>query len=282
MNAGATARLERSCGSAAGDWIRVGPSGPGLERVEARFAGRGFDPHRHDTYTIGFTLEGVQTFRYRAETRHCLPGQIFVLHPDELHDGYAGTARGFRYRGAYVDPAAIGAAMAGPSRALPFAPAVSTDPRIAAALRPAFEDLDRPLDELQQDQILAALADALAACDPSAAPRRVSARHRRAVARARDLLDASIRGGIASRALEDATGLDRYAIARHFRACLGVSPHRYLTLRRLDRAKSLVRGGASIADTAIACGFADQAHLTRQFKSAFGITPGRWAALVRQ
>jgi hypothetical protein len=33
-----------------------------------------FAPHRHDTYAIGITLAGVQTFRYRSEQRHCLPG----------------------------------------------------------------------------------------------------------------------------------------------------------------------------------------------------------------
>ena len=68
------------------------------ERIEAFFSGVGFDPHRHDTYAIGTTLAGVQAFRYRGAARRSLPGQVFVLHPDETHDGRAGTAQGFRYR----------------------------------------------------------------------------------------------------------------------------------------------------------------------------------------
>ncbi len=283
LTEGRAARLERSCGSAGGDWIRIAPAIPGLERVEARFLGHGFDPHRHDTYTVGYTVEGVQSFRYLGTARHSLPGQVFVLHPDELHDGRAGTVDGFRYRGAYVDPAAISAALAEAGHALPFvAGAVSSDPRIAAALLPALDDLDAELGELQRDQILASLADALAANDPSIVRRGRVAKHWRAVNQARALLDANIRGGVTSVALETATGLDRYAIARQFRACLGVSPYRYLTLRRLDRARSLIRKGAPLADTALASGFADQSHLTRQFKKAYGVTPGRWAALVQR
>ena len=103
MNESAGARLERSCG----DWIRSAPPSPGLERIEARFSGHGFDPHRHDTSAIGFTLDGVQAFRYRGAARRSTRGEVFVLHPDEVHDGHAGTDAGFRYRILYVEPRLI-------------------------------------------------------------------------------------------------------------------------------------------------------------------------------
>ncbi|MCE3590073.1 AraC family ligand binding domain-containing protein, partial [Escherichia coli] len=74
-----------------------------VERMEARFTGDAFEPHRHDTYAIGVTLHGVQTFRYRGEKRQSLPGNIMVLHPDEVHDGGAGTDDGLRYRMIYLE-----------------------------------------------------------------------------------------------------------------------------------------------------------------------------------
>ena len=86
-----------------GFWLLRAP-GP-VERVEARFAGAAYAPHRHDTYAIGITLEGVQRFDYRGATRNSLPGGIVVLHPDELHDGRAGDERAFRYRSLYLAPA---------------------------------------------------------------------------------------------------------------------------------------------------------------------------------
>lgn len=260
--------------------MRIAPSSEGLERIEAFFSGHGFDPHRHDTYAIGFTIEGVQAFRYRGSAERSLPGQVFVLHPDEVHDGRAGTNAGFHYKILYVEPRAIGDALGEGRGPLPFVPeTVSTDRRLAAAIMPALADLDAPLEDLHRDQIVLDLAEALAAADRSTTRRKLSAWHRRAVEKARDFLDANAGTAVTSAELEAVVGLSRYALARDFRACLGTSPYRYVVMRRLDQARALIRRGARLADTAAACGFADQSHMTRHFKRAYGLSPGRWAAL---
>jgi hypothetical protein len=60
----------------------------------------------------------VQRFWYRGTRRTCLPGQLHVLHPDEIHDGGAGTDEGFGYRILYIAPELIREALDG--GALPF------------------------------------------------------------------------------------------------------------------------------------------------------------------
>ncbi len=77
------------------------------------------------------------------------------------------------------------------------------------------------------------------------------------------------------------TGLDRFALARHFRAAFATSPHRYLLMRRLQRARAMIGSGDGLAEVAAATGFADQSHLNRHFKKAYGMTPGQWAGLRR-
>jgi len=54
------------------DWLVRVPGA--VERIEASFTGLAFTPHRHDTYAIGITLAGVQSFDYRGATRHSQPG----------------------------------------------------------------------------------------------------------------------------------------------------------------------------------------------------------------
>jgi transcriptional regulator GlxA family with amidase domain len=84
---------------------------------------------------------------------------------------------------------------------------------------------------------------------------------------------------IRSSELETITGLTRYDLARQFRTALGTSPYRYSLMRRLDEARTRLRRNRSLADVALATGFADQAHLSRMYKSAFGVTPARDRAL---
>lgn len=273
--------LERTCGAGLRDWIRVAPTSSGVERMEAFFCGHGFDPHRHDTYGIGFTLEGVQSFRYLGAARFSTAGQMFVLHPDELHDGRAGTPGGFRYNILYIEPRLIQEALGG-CGPLPFVrDAVSRDRRLAGAIGPALEDMDRALEDLQRDEIVLAIARALHAVDGSLPRRKPGPIHRRAVNEAREFLDAKVEGTVSSTELERATGLSRYSLARHFRACLGTSPYRYLVMRRLARARTLISRKEPLASVAVRCGFADQSHLTRQFKKTYGLTPGRWLTCIR-
>lgn len=251
--------------------------------MEAFFRGYAYDPHRHDTYAFGLTLSGVQSFDYRGARRDSLGGHAIVLHPDEVHNGRSGIESGFRYRMLYVEPRLIRQAMGEGGRALPFiSTAVSQEPRLVAAIARALRDLDQLLDSLAVDDLLERLAQALLALDPSAARARPSRLANRALERARDYLDAHTAETVDSSRLEAMTGLDRFTLARQFRAAFGTSPYNYLVMRRLDRARRMLAEDTPLADLAFACGFADQSHFTRQFRRAYGVTPGRWRALQQQ
>jgi len=102
---------------------------------------------------------------------------------------------------------------------------------------------------------------------------------RPAVERARRFLDAERTRVVHSSELEPITGLTRYDLARQFRIMLGTSPHRYLLMRRLAFARDRIHQQCPLVDVACEAGFADQAHFTRAFKSAFGLTPARYRAL---
>ncbi len=251
-----------------------------LQRLAARFGGHAYDLHRHETYAVGLTVWGAQSFHYRGGLQTSAAGQVMVIHPDETHDGHAGVDEGFAYRMLYVDPAAVSAALGG--RPAPFVPeVVSDDPALAALLQEAFADFPRALEPLAVDAVVARLADRLSARgDSPATPQRVAAA-RRAVGRARDFLIAEAPRTVASEELEKVSGLDRFALARQFRAAFGTSPHRFQVGRRLARAQAMIAEGTALSEVAAATGFADQSHLTRHFANRFGLTPGRWAGLTK-
>jgi AraC-like DNA-binding protein len=63
--------------------------------------------------------------------------------------------------------------------------------------------------------------------------------------------------------------------ARLFKRAFRLSPHQYILERRVERAKSMLRTRShSIAEVAVICGFASQAHLHAAFRARTGLTPG--------
>lgn len=104
----------------------------------------------------------------------------------------------------------------------------------------------------------------------------------RAAERARDYIHEFLTQPISLDELERVSGRDRWSLSRDFRALYGTSPYRYLTLRRLDRVRHLLLGGSVPSDAALIAGFADQSHMTRQFKQAYGLSPGHWLRLIRR
>jgi AraC-like DNA-binding protein len=270
--------LERLCRD---DWMRSAAPTDGVELLEAWFQGHAYRPHRHDTYAISLTTRGIQTFTYRGALESSLPGQVTVLHPDEVHDGHAGTEAGFGYRMLYIDPALIFAAiqtLCGHPCPLPFVRSpVLTHPMLATAITNAFVSTREPL---AMDSLLMQLAEGLIEADPRCRP---ALRPRyldvAAIHRARAFLDAQNTRIVRSAELEAVTGLTRYDLARQFRALCGTSPYRYALLRRLDNAREQLTQGRPIVEVAIDVGFADQAHFSRFFTSTIGITPARYRTL---
>jgi AraC-like DNA-binding protein len=270
-------RLERSC-TRRRDSIRFGANAPGLERAEVYLSDCAFQPHRHDTYAIGITMAGVQTFRYRGTQRICLPGELHVLHPDEAHDGGPGTDDGFGYRILYIAPELVRDALDG--SALPFvADPVHKPTPMTRLVTPLLADIDEPISDLARVEIAATLADVLRSLggQPDRHPVTIDVR---AVDLARDYLAAHASEQTPASTLERITGVDRFTLARHFRQAFGTSPDRYRTMRRLALARSAIESGLPLAEAAAFAGFADQSHMTRQFKRTYGLTPGRWTALT--
>ena len=66
-----------------------------------------------------------------------------------------------------------------------------------------------------------------------------------------------------------------FVLLRQFKRDYGVTPHEYLRVHRVNRAREFIRRGLRLADVAALCGFADQSHLNRQFKRTVGVTPGK-------
>ena len=73
------------------------------------------------------------------------------------------------------------------------------------------------------------------------------------------------------------TRLSTTHFARGFKRSFRMTPHAYLFKRRIERAQELMLSTREpLAQIALACGFADQGHLSRRFRQGTGSSPQAW------
>jgi AraC family transcriptional regulator len=109
-------------------------------------------------------------------------------------------------------------------------------------------------------------------------PRRtVQGLDRRRLLRVLDYIEANLEGDLSIERMAAIACLSRFHFARSFRQAVGQSPHRYVSAKRLERAKALLmHGDRPLVDIALALSFSSQANFARAFREATGLAPGQY------
>jgi AraC family transcriptional regulator len=96
----------------------------------------------------------------------------------------------------------------------------------------------------------------------------------RRLTRVLDYIEANLEGDLTVAWLASVACLSEFHFARAFKAAVGQSPHRFVSGRRLERAKELLgEQDRALVDIALALKFSCQANFTRAFRQATGLTP---------
>lgn len=253
-----------------------------LRLMRATYITYAFSRHVHDYFAIGVIESGVQTFSYRHARHVTLPRGLFLVNPDEPHDGEAATAAGFTYRVIYPEAALmqrVAAELAGRSRDVPFfSEAVIDDPALYHAFRRLHVALEGDISALEgQTRLMTVLAALVTRYADTHLRARTPGHERREVARARDYLESHYADDVTLAELGSVAGLSPYYLVRVFHREVGLPPHAYLASVRVRRAQDMLARGQPIADAAYATGFSSQSHLTNTFKRFIGVTPSQYA-----
>ncbi|MFD2112097.1 helix-turn-helix domain-containing protein [Thiorhodococcus fuscus] len=236
-----------------------------------------FPRHFHDDYTVGLVVRGANRFVYRRRSLVAPAGTLCLADPGEIHTGEA-DLDGWTYWTLQI-PAGMLTGLRGDldegSEAPPdFPVGVIEDPRAVARLA-AFFRIFRAADPLEREsRLLAALGHLVQVHGAERARDRRHAVEPGLARSVRDYLADHLAEAVTLSDLEQATGAGRYRLLRAFARAYGLPPHAWLVQARLERAHALIVHGVGICVAAAETGFADQPHLTRLFKRAYGYTPG--------
>jgi AraC-like DNA-binding protein len=253
-----------------------------MEVLKATYITHAFSRHSHESYAIGAIMAGVETFAYRGGTHHAAAGTLLVIHPGEVHTGYAGAQEGWQYRMIYPPVALIQQAageMGLPQSHIPFFPTTLTDPTLVAefvALHRSLEQSASPLE--RESRLLLWLARLVHRYGVWRSPCAECHRDQGIAQQVQTYLQDHYAETITLKDLSETVNMPPLKLLRLCRRELGLPPHRYLIQLRVRQAKHKIAAGMPLSLVAADTGFADQSHLTRHFKRLVGATPGQYQA----
>jgi AraC-like DNA-binding protein len=232
----------------------------------------------HERYAICACRTASAEWSYRGRRYFSGDRSNMLLEPGEVHFN-TGMYKHCEFRVLFVEPCAlIAAGEELGMRAVPhFRLALSEERPLFTAVEDlcvAMEDSTSPLE--QQSTLTTCLHQVLSLAEQAAAPLHVR-RARHPIERAKRHLQERFNEKVTLDDLVAVTRLSRFHLVREFTRLVGVPPHRYQTLVRVQRATTLLRSGRAPHIVAADVGFSDQSHLTRQFSRYWGVTPGEYA-----
>lgn len=243
------------------------------ETLHASFREHVYPLHTHDTWTLLILDAGEVGYHLDRHHRTAVTSGVTLLPPNVPHDGAAASPGGFRKRVAYLDPelfdtAQVGAAVDHPGWC---------DATLKAAVHQLHEALSYPGEGFEAASLLALICERLRAHLTHTETPPTARRDAPLARRLRNLLDAHLASGITLAQVAALLHAHPTHLVRAFTRQYGIPPHRYLTGRRLDRARRLLLAGRPPSHAATEVGFYDQAHLTRHFRRFLATTPAAYA-----
>lgn len=240
-----------------------------------------FARHSHDECVIGANLVGEEKVWLDRREFDAGPGSITVYNPGQIQGGGAADGAPWQFVSLYATAdqlaADLGLAHLEFDRSQCFQPDLAQ--RLADAVKGALSS-DALVRELYEEALVLLLAEVVKLSGVRLPASTTTGKHM--ITRAQELLAAHLHESLPLDHLGDRLGLSKFHLLRAFQKETGLSPRQWAMQLRTQRAKSQLRTGVAASEVANNLGFADQSHLNRHFRAAYGITPGRYQSAVKR
>jgi AraC-like DNA-binding protein len=257
-----------------------------LSFIEARSIEDGrsvcYAKHSHETFSIGAVTGGRSVYVNRHASEWIGAGAVVMMNPDDVHACNPVADERWSYLMLHVDVAwltklqhELGFSENHAFR--PFSQTMTADPLLFDGLNRLYAILvDSDADTLRkQSAAMTFFSDVQQKLNSASSKPDCDASHHQ-LTRAAEFIAENCTQALKLEDVCKAADLSASHLIRAFKQRYGMTPHAYLTNRRIQYSREQLRRGRLIADVALDAGFADQAHLQRTFKRLVAATPGQY------
>jgi AraC-like DNA-binding protein len=255
-----------------------------LPFIEARSVEDGrkvcYARHAHEVFSIGAITAGSSTYLHEKTSRTVTAGTVVLMNPGDVHACNPIADQPWSYLMLYVDARWLGtlqSELSGePATGFrPLAATYSENAHLYQGLTALFADLiDPALDTLHKHCTALAFFTSMQQTLGRSPPSQVQPTPR--VELAARYIAAHFARPLRLDDICDAASLSPSYLIRAFEQRYHMTPHAYLVNLRIQHARNRLKQGCPISDVAHDTGFADQAHLQREFKKHLAATPGQY------
>ena len=249
-----------------------------ISLIRAQYQEFAFQRHYHLDFHIGLITQGQQKFVYKGTSHHAGAGQVVMMPPDELHDGHSELESGYQVSVFSVSPQWLSdlADQREHGHTLSFSELILSDQATFLQLCNLHALLiNQNISQLAQDCLpyegFSTIVDRYVKFgSKSQVQLGIQSIHT-----LKEYLMANLDQPVRLEQLSDLCDLTTTQFQRHFKNKMGITPYAWLSRLRMEQGMRLIKSGVSGTEVAHQVGFYDQAHFSKAFKTAFGVSPSK-------
>lgn len=250
-----------------------------IELLSASFKNFSYSKHWHDEFAIGVIEEGVEGVDFNGSRIDIPKNNIVAINPGEVHTGFSISNSGWKYRMFYFDPNLIKSILSEHSiqnDTLITNPNI-LNPYLFKNLLALHHSLESEHFNLIRDTLLInTITDLFANHGSQKFNIKKYKKDFLSNSKIKEYLYDNFNENISLDELSVLVNMNKYQLIKNFKKEYNLTPHQFLTLIKINKSKEFLKKGYSLSDTALECGFFDQSHLSRYFKSYTAVSPSTY------
>lgn len=248
---------------------------PFLECRYTRNSGKHYKSHLHNTFSIGAIDAGEVLYSVANKNASLKPKSLAIINPEVLHSCNPLVSCQRSYYMLYIDT----------SWALKIQQSLfDTDSFINSSLiflndEKIYESYINTMDFFMRDGYLLEKEQMMVEFLTMIFPKIIKDKSftckqlSKDVEKLKKILSANFEEDLTLDMVSKLLHVNPYTLLRHFKDEVGITPHAFRMNARVEFAKEMLQSEKDIAQVALSCGFFDQSHFHKHFKSITTVTP---------